>query len=184
MDDNQRRYPSRNYFSPYYWSENYGRDFQASVAVQVREGEEESLRKSPRKVVKEKTSDDSTCHWDHVISNGGLKFSSAARSNVHGWSYPYKTVTFMHNCLSIPEITSTIFGYLLYEYDAREYKQILQRRHLLALLKTCRTFYHPALALLWSVLYSPAPLLLTMPEDLVELGTGTPPLTIVSVVYH
>ncbi|PPQ68083.1 LOW QUALITY PROTEIN: hypothetical protein CVT25_014246 [Psilocybe cyanescens] len=112
------------------------------------------------------------------IINGGLKFSSAARSNVHGWSYPYKTVTFMHNCLSIPEITSTIFGYLLYEYDAREYKQILQRRHLLALLKTCRTFYHPALALLWSVLYSPAPLLLTMPEDLVELGTGTPPLTI------
>ena len=40
------------------------------------------------------------------------------------------------------------------------------RKRLVNLARTCRTFYHPAIEVLWGVLYTIVPLFYTLPADL------------------
>ena len=86
----------------------------------------------------------------------------------------------MHHCLHIEEILATIFEFVLYDVGTRK---TYDKRSVLALVKTCRTFNMPALQVLWTNLCSPVPLLLTMPDDLWKMeGTraSLEPRTLVS----
>jgi len=73
----------------------------------------------------------------------------------------------MHRCLHIQEILASIFDYMLYKPQRSGLLSLVDdKRSILALVKTCRTFNIPALRVLWKNLFSPVLLLLTMPEDL------------------
>ncbi|KDR76894.1 hypothetical protein GALMADRAFT_418285 [Galerina marginata CBS 339.88] len=72
----------------------------------------------------------------------------------------------MHHCFQIQEILMIIFEFVISVPDS---EPSVDRRSIVALLKTCRTFNGPAVQILWRELYSPVPLLLTMPDDLLEL---------------
>lgn len=75
----------------------------------------------------------------------------------------------MHHCLYIEDIVASIFEFVLYDVCSRYRKGSYDKRSILALVKTCRTFSVPALQVLWKNLFSPVPLLLTMPDDLWEV---------------
>lgn len=70
----------------------------------------------------------------------------------------------MHPCLRIEEILASIFEVVLCDVGTR--LKTYDKRSVLALVKTCRTFNIPALQVLWKNLFSPVPLFLTMPDDL------------------
>ena len=73
----------------------------------------------------------------------------------------------MHHCLHLDEILGLIFDHIT--ISTYETKNALDGPTLLAFLKTCRSISVPAAARLWRSLPSFVPLLLTMPEDLVEI---------------
>jgi len=68
----------------------------------------------------------------------------------------------MHYCLHIEEILASIFEFVHCNVPSLSH----DKRSVLALVKTCRTFSLPARRVLWKNLSSPIPLLLTMPRDL------------------
>ena len=72
----------------------------------------------------------------------------------------------MHHCLQIEEILASIFEFVLTDVGNQK---TYDRRSVLALVKTCRTFNIPALQVLWKNLFSPVPLFLTMPDDLWQM---------------
>jgi hypothetical protein len=89
----------------------------------------------------------------------------------------------MHRCLRIYEILEHIFEDVIYQ--TQNQRPFRDRPSLLAVLKTCRSFSVPAMKLLWRDLSTILPLILTMPEDLVEveeLDQSSPfaPRTVVS----
>ena len=92
----------------------------------------------------------------------------------------------MHHCLHIEEILTSIFEFVLCNAPPKGRGPLVyDKRSVLALVKTCRTFSLPALRVLWKNLFSPVPLILTLPEDLwhVEKKAGkafTAPSTLVS----
>ncbi|KAJ3498715.1 hypothetical protein NLJ89_g10180 [Agrocybe chaxingu] len=69
------------------------------------------------------------------------------------------------HCLQIEEILSLILENVV---ECRNNKEVFDRASVLSVAKTCRRFREPALRSLWKSLYSVVPLLLTMPEDLLE----------------
>ncbi|KAF8177660.1 hypothetical protein BJ912DRAFT_1146499 [Pholiota molesta] len=73
----------------------------------------------------------------------------------------------MHRCLRIYEILEHIFEDVIYQ--TQNQRPFRDRPSLLAVLKTCRSFSVPAMKLLWRDLSTILPLILTMPEDLVEV---------------
>ncbi|RDB14582.1 hypothetical protein Hypma_016418 [Hypsizygus marmoreus] len=75
----------------------------------------------------------------------------------------------MHHCLHIPEIFARICGQCDYSLP--------WERHLhavVALARTCRAFYEPAIAHLWYDIDSLIPLVKCMPADLWAITTGFP----------
>jgi len=81
----------------------------------------------------------------------------------------------MHHCLHIEEILISIFEFVLCDVPRKGRRLVYDyydKRSVLALVKTCRTFNVPALRVLWKNLFSPIPLLLTMPEDLWHVEEG------------
>lgn len=64
----------------------------------------------------------------------------------------------MHHCLRIAEILTMVMDFLV----AAGHRGA---REVLALLKTCKSFYEPALDLLWRDLHILAPLVMCLPED-------------------
>ena len=92
----------------------------------------------------------------------------------------------MHYCLRIEEILASISEFVLYNVPQKRRGPPADDKHsVLALVKTCRTFSLPARRVLWKNLFSPIPLLLTMPEDLwnmeKEKAAFSAPRTLVSV---
>ncbi|KAF9484315.1 hypothetical protein BDN70DRAFT_928557 [Pholiota conissans] len=84
----------------------------------------------------------------------------------------------MHRCLQFPEILGLIFENLT--SNRRESERDVGQRSILAVLTTCRAFSIPAMVLLWRDLETLAPLILTMPGDLVEVSkhrSGWPKIT-------
>jgi hypothetical protein len=79
----------------------------------------------------------------------------------------------MHHCLCIEEILTSIFEFVLTDVGTRK---PYDKRSVLALVKTCRTFNIPALQVLWKNLSSPVPLLFTMPDDLWQVEETENPL--------
>ena len=75
----------------------------------------------------------------------------------------------MHHCLYIEEILVSIFEFVLYNVHTRQGRPAYDKHTVLALVKTCRTFNLPALQVLWMNLFSPVPLFLTMPDDLLHM---------------
>ena len=79
----------------------------------------------------------------------------------------------MHQCLQIEEILASIFEFVLSDVGTRK---MYDKRSVLAVVKTCRTFNTPALQVLWKNLFSPVPLFLTMPNDLWQVEETENPL--------
>ncbi|KAF9484314.1 hypothetical protein BDN70DRAFT_989764 [Pholiota conissans] len=89
----------------------------------------------------------------------------------------------MHRCLHLDEILGLIFDHIT--ISTYETKNALDGPTLLAFLKTCRSISVPAAARLWRSLPSFAPLLLTMPENLVEIEEhGEQPFTPRTVTFR
>jgi len=80
------------------------------------------------------------------------------------------TALIMHHCLEIPEIALIIAEYVA--TTVKNNKVAFDRRNTLSFLKASRSFTGPASQILWKILTSPVPLLLTMPDDL--LGVEAP----------
>jgi hypothetical protein len=85
----------------------------------------------------------------------------------------------MHHCFHIEEILASIFEFVLTDVGNQK---TYDKRSVLALVKTCRTFNGPALQVLWKNLFSPVPLFLIMPDDLwqMEESVNPAPRTLVS----
>ena len=74
----------------------------------------------------------------------------------------------MHCCLQFPEILGLIFENL--SSNRTELERDAGQRSILAVLTTCQAISIPAMVLLWRDLETLAPLILTMPGDLVKVS--------------
>ena len=88
----------------------------------------------------------------------------------------------MHHCLHIEEILTSIFEFVLCNVPRKRRRPAYDKRSVLALVKTCRTFKMPALRVLWKNLFSLIPLLLTFPEDLLYVEQAKGPFSVPTVV--
>ncbi|KDR76895.1 hypothetical protein GALMADRAFT_418286 [Galerina marginata CBS 339.88] len=104
---------------------------------------------------------------DHLENLTKLSFPwSCTLASFQGWLHSFVAHQ-MHHCFQIQEILVIIFEFVVSNVENN--KATLDRQSIVALLKTCRTFNGPAVQILWRELYTPVPLLLTMPDDLLEL---------------